>query len=168
MCRQLGWTSRQLMPCLLTTTTAASSFTVETSKCMLSLLSLLLCCVMVPLYVGTLVGRLAAVAEQVEGLQSSMQHKAEGAGLQEVRQQVREVRQQGQGTSQSLADLHSSVHQQGQDQATGLHRLEALLATASQGKTAAAAEHAWMSWLRSNVCLHIAEVRCCLRSVRLH
>lgn len=136
MYRQLGWTSRQLMPCLHTTTNAASSFTVETSKCTLSLL---LCCVMIPLYVGTLVGRLAAVAEQVEGLQSSMQHKAEGAGLQEVRQQVREVRQQGQGTAQSLADLHSSVHQQGQDQATGLHRLEALLATASQGKTAAAA-----------------------------
>ena len=99
------------------------------------MLSLWLYRVTIPLCAGTLVGRLAAVAEQVEGLQCSMQHKADRAGLQEVRQQVQQVHHQEQGTSQSLADLHSSVHQQGQDQATGLHRLEALLASASQGET---------------------------------
>ncbi len=82
-----------------------------------------------------MVGRLAAVAEQVEGLQSSLQHKADKSGLQEAKQQVKEARQQGQHTSQALADLSSSVRQQGQEQATGLQRLEALIATASHGET---------------------------------
>ncbi len=79
-------------------------------------------------------GRLAAVSEQVEGLQSGLQQKADRSSLQEAKQQVREVRQQGESSSQSLADLHSSVRQQGQEQATGLHRLEALIATVSQGE----------------------------------
>ena len=83
---------------------------------------------------GTLVGRLAAVSEQIEGLQSSLQQKADRSSLQEAKQEVREVRQQGESSSQSLADLHSSVRQQGQEQATGLHRLEALIATVSQGE----------------------------------
>ncbi len=82
----------------------------------------------------TLVGRLAAVSEQVEGLQSGLQQKADRSSLQEAKQQVREVRQQAESSSQSLADLHSSVRQQGQEHTTGLHRLEALTATVSQGE----------------------------------
>ncbi len=97
---------------------------------------MLCCCVTVSGCAGTLVGRLAAVSEQVEGLQSGLQQKADRSSLQEAKQQVREVRQQGESSSQSLADLHSSVRQQGQEQeqATGLHRLEALIATVSQGE----------------------------------
>ncbi len=95
---------------------------------------MLCCCVMMSGCAGTLVGRLAAVSEQVEGLQSSLQQKADRSSVQEAKQQVREVRQQGESSSQSLADLHISVRQQGQEQATGLHRLEALIATVSQGE----------------------------------
>ena len=79
---------------------------------------------------------MATVTEQVEGFQSSLQHKADKSGLQETKQQVQEVQQQGQNTSQALTELHSSVRQQGQDQATALQRLEALMATASHGTTA--------------------------------
>ncbi|DBA74957.1 hypothetical protein WJX77_011846 [Trebouxia sp. C0004] len=93
---------------------------------------------------GTLVGRLAAVSEQVEGLQSSLQQKADKSSLQEVKQQVREVRQQGDSTSQSLADLHSSVRQQGQEHTTGLHRLEALIATVSQERATTSEVRVWL------------------------
>ena len=78
-------------------------------------------------------GRVAAVAEQVEGLQSSLHHKLDKAALQQAKHEVQEARQQGQATAQTLADLQHSVRQQGQGHATSLHRLEALIATCAQG-----------------------------------
>ena len=78
-------------------------------------------------------GRVAAVAEQVEGLQSSLRHKLDKAALQQAKHEVQEARQQGQATAQALADLQNSLHQQGQGHTTSLHRLEALIATCAQG-----------------------------------
>ena len=76
---------------------------------------------------------MAAVAEQVEGLQSSLRHKVDKAALQQAKHEVQEARQQGQATAQALADLQQGVRQQGQGHATALHRLEALIATCAQG-----------------------------------
>lgn len=84
-------------------------------------------------YTGTLVGRLAAVTEQVEELQASLQQKVDTAVVEGAKHQLKEARQQGHHTQQALTNLQSSLHQQGQDQATALQRLEALIATSAQG-----------------------------------
>ena len=122
---------------------------------------MLCCCVMVSGCAGALVGRLAAVSEQVEGLQSSLQQKADRSSLQDAKQQVREVRQQAEGSSHSLADLHSTVRQQGQEQATGLHRLEALIATVSQGEK----QLLWHSFPSARAWL--VKTACSLRAERI-
>ena len=76
---------------------------------------------------------MAAVAEKVEGLQSSLHHKLDKAALQGAKHEVQEARQQGQATAQALTDLQHSLRQQGQGHAASLHRLEALIATCAQG-----------------------------------
>ena len=85
---------------------------------------------------GTLVGRVAAVAEQVEGLQASLHHKLDKAALQHAKHELQEARQQGQATAHSLTDLQHSVCQQAHSHATSLHRLQALIATCAQGMDA--------------------------------
>lgn len=69
----------------------------------------------------------------MEGLHS-LQHKADKEGLQEAKQQLHTMRQQGQQCSQALADLKGTVRQQGQEQATALNRLDALVTTCAHGK----------------------------------
>ena len=88
--------------------------------------------------------------EQVEVLQTTLQGKADQAALQETKQQVQEGRQQGQATSNALAQLEGSLRQQGQEQAAAVKRLEALLTKSSQGE-----QHAVCAW----PCLSVAFFR---------
>lgn len=78
---------------------------------------------------------MAATAERVEGVQAQLQHKADQDSLQEARQQLsNSVHQQSQQSTQALADLKGHFRQQGQDQATALNRLEALITTCAHGE----------------------------------
>ena len=86
------------------------------------------------LFAGSLVAQVTAVSEKVDSMNSRLQHKADKDGLQEAKQQLNSVRQQGQQCSQALADLKGTFRQQGQEQATALNRLEALITTCAHGR----------------------------------
>lgn len=108
---------------------------------MLALLAAWCCCCSVTCllttcnsFAGSLVAQLTAVSEKVDSMHSRLQHKVDKDGLQEAKQQLNSVRQQGQLCSQLLADLKGTSRQQGQEQATALNRLEALITTCAHGR----------------------------------
>lgn len=78
-------------------------------------------------------GRLEAVTEQMGSLHSTLHHKADKSALQEAKHQLQEVKQEGNANAEALTDLQQGVRLQGQGHATGLQRLEALIATCAQG-----------------------------------
>ena len=67
-------------------------------------------------------------------MSAKLEHKADQDSLQEARQQLSSVHKHSQQCAQGLADLKGSLRQQGQDQATALNRLEALITTCAHGE----------------------------------